>query len=236
MINRIAIIPARGGSKRIKNKNIKPFCGKPIINYTLDTIIKSKLFKKIHVSTDSKEITKVCRKKIKIDFPRPKKLSGDRVSIMSVVQYVLKEYSKIKIHFDEAWLIFPCSPLIEVKDYYKISKLLKKKNKTILTVCDFPSPVERSYYLNKSKLLVAKNKKNFNKLSQDFKQAFYETGSIMAIPKNNFKNITKKPNLNNLYPYILERYKSIDINNISDWKFAEIVFKSFNYKNNEKKL
>ena len=58
MINRIAIIPARGGSKRIKNKNIKPFCGKPIINYTLDTIIKSKLFKKIHVSTDSKEITK----------------------------------------------------------------------------------------------------------------------------------------------------------------------------------
>ena len=74
MIKRLAIIPARGGSKRIKNKNIKLFCGRPIICYTLENVIKSKLFDKIHVSTDSSEIRKVCEDKIKFDSINEKKI------------------------------------------------------------------------------------------------------------------------------------------------------------------
>ena len=227
IMKRLAIIPARGSSKRIKNKNIKSFLGKPIINYTLETIIKSKLFSEIHVSTDSKKIKKICEKKVKISSNRPKHLSGDKVSIMAVVKYVLKNYENQ--NFDEAWLIYPCSPLIEIKDFKNISKLIKKENKTILTVAEFPAPVERFYNLDQSQKLLPNNKKNFRKNSQSFLQAYYETGSIMAIPKKNFKNISSKPNIDNLFPYILERYKSIDINTLSDWKFAELIYKSLKY-------
>ena len=228
MTKRLAIIPARGGSKRIKNKNIKLFCGKPIILHTLDTVIKSKLFDKIHVSTDSSKIKRVCEKKIKIDFKRPKKFSGDKISVMSVVNYVLKKYEASGLKFDEAWLIFPCAPLVDLKDFYSIKKILNKKSKkkTVLTVSEFPAPIERSFKLINEKKLKPINRKNFKKGTQEFKQTFFETGSIMAIPKINFTKLGNKPNIENLVPYVLERYKSIDVNNLADWQFAELIYKS----------
>jgi len=234
MTKRLAIIPARGGSKRIKNKNIKLFCGRPMITYTLESVIKSKLFNKIHVSTDSSKIRKVCEKKIKFDFERPKKLSGDNTSVMSVVNYVVKKYKDRGLNYDEVWLIFPCSPLIDIKDFLNISKLVKKnKNKkTILTVCEYPSPIERSYKLSNKKYLKPIDKNNFKKRTQDLSQSYYETGAIMAIPKRNFTNINNKPNLKNLAPYFVEKYKSIDVNNIKDWNFAELLYKSVKIRGN----
>lgn len=228
MTKRLAIIPARGGSKRIKNKNIKLFCGKPIILRTLDTVIKSKLFNKIHVSTDSSKIKRVCERKIKIDFKRPKKFSDDKITVMSVVNYVLKKYEAIGLKFDEVWLIFPCAPLVDRKDYINIKNILNKnsKKKTVLTVSEFPAPIERSYKLFNKKILKAVNAKNFTKGTQEFSQSFFDTGSIMAIPKQNFIKLGNKPNLENLVPYVLERYKSIDINTLRDWNFAEKVYSS----------
>ena len=233
MIKRLAIIPARGGSKRIKNKNIKIFCGRPIISYTLENVIKSKLFNKIHVSTDSSKIRKVCENKIKFDFMRQKKLSGDKISVMSVVKYVVNKYKEKGLNFDEVWLVFPCSPLIEIKDFLNIAKLIKKnKNKkTILTVCEYPSPIERSFKLEKKNYLKPINKKNFKKRTQDLNQSYYETGSIMAIPKSNMTKIDDKLKLRNLSPYFVEKYKSIDVNNIKDWNFAELIYKSIKLKN-----
>ena len=91
MTYRLAIIPAREGSKRIKNKNISSFYQKPIIYHPLDTIVSSKLFNKIHISTDSIKIKKIIEKKnIKVDFLRPKKLSTDRIGLKDVINYVLK--------------------------------------------------------------------------------------------------------------------------------------------------
>ena len=228
MINRLAIIPARGGSKRIKNKNIKLFCGKPIILRTLDTVVKSKLFKKIHVSTDSSKIKRVCEKKLKIDFKRPNKFSGDKISVMSVVKYVLDRYETIGLKFDEVWLIFPCAPLVDQKDYINIKNILNKnlKRKTVLTVSEFPAPIERSYKLINEKKLKAINTKNFKKGTQEFSQSYFETGSIMAIPKLNFNKLGNKPNLDNLVPYVLERYKSVDVNNLADWQFEELIYSS----------
>ena len=91
MIKRLAIIPARSGSKRIKNKNIKSFLGKPLIEYSLDACIKSKLFSKIFVSSDEKKILEIARKKkIIINTLRPKKLSSDKVTLISVIKHVIK--------------------------------------------------------------------------------------------------------------------------------------------------
>ena len=97
MIRRLLIIPARAGSKRIKNKNIKLFQNKPVIYYSLNQAKKSKLFKKIHVSTDSKKIKKIVEKlNYKVDFLRPKKLAGDKVSTESVLRYVVDKFQKKK--------------------------------------------------------------------------------------------------------------------------------------------
>ena len=92
MIKRLAIIPARSGSKRIKNKNITNFFGKPLILHSLEVIKKSNFFHKIHISTDSKKIANLgLRLNIKTDFLRPKKYSGDNVSIMETLRFVVNE-------------------------------------------------------------------------------------------------------------------------------------------------
>ena len=94
-INRLAIIPARGGSIRIKDKNIKKFFKKPIISYPINALKKSKLFKKIHISTDSLKIKKMVDKiGVKTDFMRPRKLALDHVIINDVLRFVVKEYEK----------------------------------------------------------------------------------------------------------------------------------------------
>ena len=94
-LKRLLIIPARGGSKRIKNKNIKKFKNRPIIFYTINNALKSKLFNKIHVSTDSNLVKKIVgKKKIKIDFMRPKKLSDDKTPLFDVYRFVVNQYKK----------------------------------------------------------------------------------------------------------------------------------------------
>ena len=95
-LKRLLIIPARGGSKRIKNKNIKKFKNRPIIFYTINNALKSKLFNKIHVSTDS-NLVKNCWEKIKIDFMRPKKLSDDKTPLFDVYRFVVNQYKKKRI-------------------------------------------------------------------------------------------------------------------------------------------
>ena len=145
MVKRIAIIPARGGSKRIKNKNIKLFYGKPLIGHTLNVLKKSKLFNKIHVSTDSKKIRSVVEKyKINIDFMRNKKISRDKSPVSKVIKFVLNEYKKINQQFDEVWLVFATNPFIKEKYLNEANKLyLKNKKKySIISVTKYNYPNE----------------------------------------------------------------------------------------------
>ena len=147
MTRRLLIVPARSGSKRIKNKNIKLFQKKPIIYFPLKAAKKSKLFNTIHVSTDSKKIKKVVENfGIKIDFLRPKKLAGDNISTEQVLRYVVKEFEKKNLYYDEIWSITPCSPLINVLDLLKASKKLKKnKKKIILSISKYPAPIQWAF-------------------------------------------------------------------------------------------
>ena len=105
---RIAIIPARGGSKRIPKKNIKRFCGKPIIGWTINTIKKSKIFDKIIVSTDDKKIASIAKEyKAEVPFKRPKKLSGDKVSTLEVVVHAISWLQRNGYKPSEVCCIYP---------------------------------------------------------------------------------------------------------------------------------
>ena len=123
----IAIIPARSGSKRIKNKNIKLFFGKPIIQWTYEILKKSKLFSKIVVSTDSKKIKNVCKKfGVKYFIERPKKLSTDNIGIREVVQHAIYTLDK-EMKFDYVCCVFPCSPFLKVKNLKTALNIINKK-------------------------------------------------------------------------------------------------------------
>ena len=126
-IKRIAIIPARSGSKRIKNKNIKLFNGKPMISYPLLELKKSNIFNKIFVSTEKSFIQNIAKKYgASIDFLRPKKLSNDDVPLSLVLKNVLLEFKKRGEIYDEIWLVYECNPLLKKKIYSMLIKIFKK--------------------------------------------------------------------------------------------------------------
>lgn len=222
-IRRLLIIPARLGSKRIIKKNIKNFCGKPMINWPLITAKKSKLFSKIHVSTDSLKIKKIVEKqKINVDFLRPKKLSGDFVGLMEVYKFVVEKYKKLNIFFDEVWFLTPCSPLINYKDLRFSAKFFQKiDGNAFLAVSKFSPPIQWAMKLDKKKLIFV-NKKYSLIRSQDLKEHYYDTGTFGA-----FKNKVFDKKINNLkfYGYEISKTKGIDIDNLDDWKLAEKIAK-----------
>ena len=158
MVKRLVIIPARSGSKRILNKNIKLFLNKPLIHYCLDEINKSKLFTKVHVSTDSKKISRiVSRKNIKLDFLRPKILSGNNIGLWPVMKYVLEKFKKKSIFFDQVWLVYATNPLINKKLIIKCEKEFIKKCKTkntaLITVSKYNYPIEWAQTIDRNGFL-----------------------------------------------------------------------------------
>ena len=152
MTNRLLIIPARGNSKRIHNKNIRYFHKKPIIYYVLNLAKKSKLFKNIHVSTESNKVAKVVNNLgFKIDFMRPKFLSKDTTPVIDVLNYVYKKYDPKRSYYDEVWTIFPCSPLLIKKDLVEASRISKlKKNKVLLAITKFAEPIQWAFKKDKN--------------------------------------------------------------------------------------
>ena len=220
---RLLVIPARSGSKRIKNKNFKIFKGNPIISYSILTALKSGIFNKIVVSTDSSKYSKYLDK-FKVDiFLRSKRLSSDSATIESVMRSVLSECNEFGEIFNEVWSLAPCSPLIKPEDLIKASKLLKKnKKKIILPVSEYSAPLEWGFKLKKNKRLIPV-KKNFYKIrSQDLSKSYYDTGNFVAIPAYHFK----KKNIEFDKHYLgleIPKHRSVDIDDLEDWKLAEIL-------------
>ena len=146
----IAIIPARGGSKRIPHKNIKDFNGKPIIAYSIEKAIQSELFEAVIVSTDSEEIAEVSlRYGAKVPFLRPKELSDDFTGINKVISHALKTLGSEKYKY--VCCIFATAPLIQIDDLSRAYKLISEGNfKFIFSGTPFPHPIERSFKRNPS--------------------------------------------------------------------------------------
>ena len=224
-IKRLLVIPARSGSKRIKNKNFKKFNGSPMISYSIITALQSRIFDKIVVSIDDKKYTKYLKKfKIEISY-RSKKLSDDNASIEDVLRSIVNKFSKPNNFFDEIWSLAPCSPLIKKEDLIKASLLLKKnKEKIILPVSEFPVPIEWSFKISNQNKLVP-FKKNFYKIrSQDLPKSYYDTGNFVGIPIHHFK----KKNIDFDKHYIglkIPKNRSIDIDDLEDWKIAEKLYR-----------
>lgn len=228
MIKRIAIIPARGGSKRIPKKNIKDFCGKPIISYPIEALKESNLFDKIHVSTDDQKIVETVNKfDLEVDFLRPKNISDDHTPIMPVIKYVIDRYLDMNQSFDEIWVIYPCSPLLTSKDLIQASIKFKQDNLSncLMAVTDYPVPTEWAFEINQEGILNPVNKGAFKIRSQDLKKKYYDAGIFYIYKRDSLLKINSTGSDENFTPYFLSRTKAVDIDDIQDWRFAEKLFK-----------
>ena len=228
-LNRLAIIPARGGSKRIKNKNLVNFNGKPIVEYTIDNAKKSKLFDKIHISTNCNKILNYLKKrKISPDFKRLKKYAGDNIGLQDTLRFVVNEYKKRQIFFKEIWLLYACAPLITHKDLISASKEFQKTKKEypMMSVTEFNVPIEWAFR-KKNKIFIPINKKSLTLRSQDIKKSFHESASFIIFKKSQlYKSYNFK-----YYGYELKKKYAIDIDTEEDLDIARALHKYNKVKN-----
>lgn len=223
MLKNIAILPARLGSKRIKEKNIKYFFSKPIIQWTFEVLKESKIFSHIFVSTESEKIKKVCRKIGISEFiNRPKYLSGDNIGIREVMEHAVN-YLEGKINFHYTCCVFPCSPFLRVENLKKALKLIRnKKNCVVHPVCKYRHPPERSLEMNKQNYIKVVKPKNMTLMTQDFVPKYYDLGQFYFSHKSLWY---KKPTTVKRIGIELPIWDTIDLDNLEDWEFATQLFK-----------
>lgn len=177
MSNNICIIPARGGSKRIPKKNIKKFCGKPILAITINILKKSKLFEKIVVSSDDLKILKIA-KNLNVEIHhRTKKLSNDHIGIIPVVKEVISDYKKNDEKYKKVCCVFPTSIFFKKKDLLQALKKLKKNKSFIFTAARYPHPIERSFIKIKNKLKM-NFIKHFKSRTQTLPISYYDAAQF----------------------------------------------------------
>ena len=222
-MSNIAILPARLGSKRIKEKNIKIFFGKPVIQRTYEILKKSNIFSNIIVSTESEKVVKICKKfGINTFIKRPTKLSGDNIGIREVMQDAIDRIEK-KIKFENVCCVFPCSPFLKTKNLKKALKYIKNnKNCVVLPVSKFRCPPEKSLIMKKNNQLKALNTRNMGKMTQDFVSKYHDVGQFYFSHKSYwFKNKKKVKGIGIELPI----WDTVDLDNLEDWEFSKMLFK-----------
>tara|TARA_B100000795_G_C22801739_1_gene442303 strand:+ start:2669 stop:3358 length:690 start_codon:yes stop_codon:yes gene_type:complete len=226
MINKkiYCVIPARGGSKRIKNKNIVMFNKKPLIYYSINAAKKTNLFKKIVVSTDSNRIKFLSEKfGAVVPFKRAKSISEDKSSSIDVLKDVIK---RINIKDDYIFFVYPTSPTINQNDLIKAWKKIKKeKADCLIAVKEYESNPLRSLVLDKNTgYLKFKFKKYQRKNSQDLPKLYQDSGSFYIF---NIKSLMKSKLFipKKTIAFHLKKYDYVDINDQEDLEFSQFLYK-----------
>lgn len=222
----LCIIPARGGSKRIPNKNIKPFCGKPIIEYSIEAARASGLFDTIMVSTDSKQIAKIAEQAgATIPFYRSENTSNDFATTMDVIVEVIEEYKKQGQEFDFICCLYATSPLVQIEDLKKgFSKLTNSTVNTVMPITQFSFPIWRGLKVSDQKVEMIWPE-NQNTRSQDLEPAYHDAGQWYWLKPT---NIGHQGIYQNASYIILDNQKVQDIDTPEDWELAEIKYQRLN--------
>jgi N-acylneuraminate cytidylyltransferase len=222
--NSIAIIPARGGSKRIPKKNVKDFLGKPIISYSIQAALESKIFSEVMVSTDDEEIAGIAKNYgANVPFYRSKELSGDMAMTAPVLLEVLSEYKKRGEHFDIACCIYPCTPFITPQKLeHGINLLQQSKADFVFPVVKFSYPPQRCLVIREQKIAML-YPENCSKRSQDLEPVYHDAGQFYFAKT---EQLEKEQTIfgKNTVPLIYAESEVQDIDTMEDWKMAEMKF------------
>jgi N-acylneuraminate cytidylyltransferase len=221
----ICVIPARGGSKRIKNKNIKDFCGKPIIKYSIDAAIKSESFDEVIVSTDDEEIAELALKSgANVPSLRPKHLSDDHTGLIPVIKHAIESLCENDFEIKSVCCLLATCPFVS-KDI--ILEVMRKYDSSDCDYCftasEFDYPIERAFTLSKSNNVKMISPESYKLRSQDCLKTFHDTGMLYWGRKNAWLQEVQIFSDNSTF-YKLPRELSIDIDDMDDWHHAELMY------------
>lgn len=228
----VAIIPARGGSKRIPRKNIKDFLGKPIIEYSIDSALRSKLFERVIVSTDSLEIAEIAKKAgAEVPFMRSDENANDFAGTVEVLLEVVDVLTKTGFSYKNLCCLYPTAPFITPSKLQMGYELLTEgKFDTVFPVCQFGYPILRALQIDKNGKVQMIWPENLKKRSQDLGQAYHDAGQFYWATTNAILN-KKSLFTDNSGCLILSEVEVQDIDNMQDWEMAEIKFKKLALSN-----
>ena len=225
-----AYVPARSGSKRILNKNIKLFNGKPIILYVIENLKKLNFIKSIYVSTDSEKIKKICEKSGAIcgDL-RKKSLADDKSGFMDLVKKDLPRYVNLENNDKDVLFVLPTAIIVNKKTFTLAYKQYKKFNSEILMSCrEFDQTPYWAMKTNKSGNLRTIFPKKCLVNSQYLESLYYDSGLFYFFNFNQVKKYNDLKNAKKIKPFFVDDNSGIDVNTSKDWKKLEDIFEKQN--------
>lgn len=228
IIKNIAIIPVRSGSKRFKNKNVIKFYDKPMFIHSVNHALESKLFDKIHVSTESEDVLEICKDfNLEVDFLRPKELAEDNSLLSDVIEFVIKKYQAKNIQIKNICMLWATSPLRTKDDIIQSYKMLDEGTNAVISVTTYDLPVRCAQEIDEKGNLKKIFPYEFWKSTSEMPSRFCDNGSICWIKAKAFlKHKNWFPPLSK--GYVMPKERSIDIDTQFDWDLAEYMYRKQN--------
>lgn len=224
---KVAVIPARGGSKRIPRKNIKQFCGKPMIAYSIEAAIESGCFDRVIVSTDDTEIAKVAQAyNAEVPFIRPEELSNDQAGTIPVIQHAIHWLIEQVEAPEFVCCLYATAPFITPETIKQGLQQLEDTNAAYaFSATSYAFPIQRAFRIKPSLGVEMFEPKQFNTRSQDLEEAYHDAGQFYWGTKEAW--LTEKIIFGSeSTPVILPRHRVQDIDTPEDWQRAELLFKA----------
>ncbi|MCL7931400.1 pseudaminic acid cytidylyltransferase [Halomonas llamarensis] len=223
----VAIIPARGGSKRIPRKNIKPFCGKPMIAWSIEAALASRCFDRVIVSTDDEEIAAVARKwGAETPFIRPVSLSDDHTGTIPVIAHSVQWLSDNGPAPETVCCVYATAPFVQLDDLQRGLQALRQSGADYaFSVTSYAFPIQRALRLTQSGRVTMFQPENFTIRSQDLEDAWHDAGQFYWGCAGAW--LTGQPLFSErAVPVILPRHRVQDIDTPEDWQRAEWLFRA----------
>lgn len=224
----IAIIPARGGSKRIPRKNIREFCGKPIIAWSIEAALKSDCFDQVIVSTDDSEIADIASQYgAEIPFMRPVELANDTAATIPVIKHAIEWFTNNEQKPDLACCIYATAPFVTKEDLVRGQEIISADNNIdyAFSVSSYAFPIQRAIRITNEDKVEMFQPEHFNTRSQDLEEAYHDAGQFYWGQSDAW--LASKPIFNSeSAPIILPRHRVQDIDTSEDWLRAEWMFKA----------
>lgn len=226
-MNNVAIITARGGSKRIPRKNIKDFMGQPMVAYAIKAALESKIFDEVMVSTDDIEIAEISKKYgASVPFMRSPDTANDYATTADVLKEVLAVYKEQGVSFDNMCCIYPCVPFLTA-EILKEAYANFQGFEALIPVCHYPAPVEWALSVDDKGKLSAFDSKAILMRSQDLEPKYFDVGMFYFSTVSSFEK-TGSLMPDNTTSYIIDEKYCQDIDTIDDWKMAEMKYRIMN--------
>lgn len=221
----IAIITARGGSKRIPRKNIREFCGKPILAYSVEAAVSSGVFDRVMVSTDDGEIAEIAEKYgAEVPFLRSEETSGDYASTSDVLKEVLEEYEKRGEQFGTGCCIYPTAPFVTGEKLKKAVGMLEADDAdSLIPVVAFSYPPQRALVMEEGRL-VFRYPEYLDSRSQDLQTHYHDAGQFYVFRTAAFRR-TGRVMTGNILPFVVSELEVQDIDTLTDWEIAEMKYR-----------